>query len=96
MSANDRLAVSNQEILNRAGPRTHFMASRGFGKTSFNRSNYKQLTDKLRLAVIDGDIATSYDADRAAAAAPTLFKSIPAVNVISMPACSVQFYPTSI
>jgi len=69
MSANDRLAVVNREILNRAGLLAlNFMASPGAGKTSLIEVTIRQLSGKVRMAVIDGDIATSYDADRAAAA----------------------------
>lgn len=69
LSANDRLAASNQEILNQAGVLAlNFMASPGAGKTSLIEVTIRQLTGKRRLAVVDGDIATSYDADRAAAA----------------------------
>jgi hydrogenase nickel incorporation protein HypB len=44
------------------------MASPGAGKTSLIEQTIKRLLPSLRLAIIDGDIATSLDADRAAAA----------------------------
>jgi hydrogenase nickel incorporation protein HypB len=44
------------------------MASPGAGKTSLIEHTLPLLKDKLRVVVIDGDIATSIDADRAAAA----------------------------
>jgi hydrogenase nickel incorporation protein HypB len=44
------------------------MASPGAGKTSLIEQTVEKLAGRLRLAVIDGDIATSLDADRAAAA----------------------------
>jgi hydrogenase nickel incorporation protein HypB len=63
------LAVSNREILDRAEVLAlNFMASPGAGKTSLIEVTLRQLAGKARMAVIDGDIATSYDADRAAAA----------------------------
>jgi hydrogenase nickel incorporation protein HypB len=46
----------------------NLMASPGAGKTSLIEHTVKGLADRLRLAVVDGDIATSLDADRAAAA----------------------------
>ena len=53
-------------------PRVYFrinlMASPGAGKTSIIEQTLSRLADKLRVAVVDGDIATSLDADRAAAA----------------------------
>jgi hydrogenase nickel incorporation protein HypB len=44
------------------------MASPGAGKTSLIEQTVRRLAGQLRVAVIDGDIATSIDADRAAAA----------------------------
>jgi hydrogenase nickel incorporation protein HypB len=69
LSANDRLAADNRSRLDEAGVFSlNFMASPGAGKTSLIEHTIKNLTGKMRLAVIDGDIATSLDADRAAAA----------------------------
>ncbi len=69
LSANDRLAEANRQRLDQAGVFSlNFMASPGAGKTSLIEATLKQLSGALRLAVIDGDIATSLDADRAAAA----------------------------
>lgn len=72
LSANDRVAAENRSILDRYGVYSmNFMASPGAGKTSLIEqtiAGLKARPDPLRLAVIDGDIATSFDADRAAAA----------------------------
>jgi hydrogenase nickel incorporation protein HypB len=69
LNANDRLAVENRTILDQAGVfALNLMASPGAGKTSLIELTVKRLGNKLNLAVIDGDIATSLDADRAAAA----------------------------
>jgi hydrogenase nickel incorporation protein HypB len=69
LSANDRLAVDNRSRLDKAGVfALNFMASPGAGKTSLIEHTVKNLIEKMHLAVIDGDIATSLDADRAAAA----------------------------
>jgi hydrogenase nickel incorporation protein HypB len=69
LSANDRLAEENRRILDEAGVfAINIMASPGAGKTSLIEKTVPALRDKVRLAVIDGDIATSLDADRAAAA----------------------------
>lgn len=68
-SANDHLATENQTLLENSGVYSlNLMASPGAGKTSLIEQTVTHLSDKLRLAVIDGDIATSLDADRAAAA----------------------------
>ena len=69
LSANDRLANENRAMLDRAGVfAINLMASPGAGKTSLVEQTVSRLASKLRLGVIDGDIATSLDAERAAAA----------------------------
>jgi hydrogenase nickel incorporation protein HypB len=72
LSANDRLAAENRLRLDEAGVfALNLMASPGAGKTSLIEHTIRCLEGRLRLAVIDGDIATSFDADRAAAAGAT-------------------------
>jgi len=69
LSANDRIALENRQTLETSGVYAlNFMASPGAGKTSLIEQTLKNLRDDLRIAVVDGDIATSIDADRAAAA----------------------------
>ena len=69
LSANDHIATQNKSALDSAGVLgLNFMASPGAGKTSLIEHTIKKLKDRLKLAVIDGDVATSIDADRAAAA----------------------------
>jgi hydrogenase nickel incorporation protein HypB len=69
LSANDRLAEENRTRLdNTSVYAINLMASPGAGKTSLIEHTIKHLNGKLRLAVVDGDIATSIDADRAVAA----------------------------
>ena len=72
LGANDRLADENRSRLDAAHVLgLNLMASPGAGKTSLIEHTVRALIGKLRLAVIDGDIATSLDADRAAAAGAT-------------------------
>jgi hydrogenase nickel incorporation protein HypB len=67
LNANDRLAQENHARLESAGVFSiNIMASPGAGKTSLIEQTLPRLKDKLRVAVVDGDIATSIDADRAA------------------------------
>jgi len=69
LNANDQIAAQNQSLLDASGVLgLNFMASPGAGKTSLIEYTVQALIGKLRMAVIDGDIATSIDADRAAAA----------------------------
>jgi hydrogenase nickel incorporation protein HypB len=72
LGANDRLADENRARLDAARVLgLNLMASPGAGKTSLIEHTIRALSGRLRLAVIDGDIATSLDADRAAAAGAT-------------------------
>ena len=69
LSANDRIAAQNRAALDQANVFSiNLMASPGAGKTSLIEQTIRNLRSRLNLAVIDGDIATSLDADRAAAA----------------------------
>lgn len=69
LSANDRLAEENRRRIDAAGVFSiNLMASPGAGKTSLIEQTLPRLAGRLRVGVVDGDIATSLDADRAAAA----------------------------
>ena len=72
LGANDRLAEENRNRLNSSHVfALNLMASPGAGKTSIIEHTIKQLGAQLELAVIDGDVATSIDAERAASAGAT-------------------------
>lgn len=72
LSANDRVADSIRARLNDAGVfALNVMASPGAGKTSLIEKTLEALDGSLRVAVIEGDIATSLDAERAEAAGAT-------------------------
>jgi hydrogenase nickel incorporation protein HypB len=69
LSANDRMAEENRARIESAGVFSiNLMASPGAGKTSLIEKTLPRLKGKLRVAVIDGDIATSIDSERAAMA----------------------------
>ena len=69
LNANDQLAGENFARIDTAGVFSiNLMASPGAGKTSLIEQTLPRIKDKLRVAVIDGDIATSIDSDRAAQA----------------------------
>jgi hydrogenase nickel incorporation protein HypB len=72
LSANDHLAFENQVRLDAAKVfAINVMASPGAGKTSLIERTVKGLNRRLRIGMINGDIATSFDADRAQAAGAT-------------------------
>ena len=76
MSANDRMAQKNREVFDQAGVfAINIMASPGAGKTTFIIKTLEALKGRLRMGVIEGDLATSIDAEKAAAA------GLPAVQI---------------
>jgi hydrogenase nickel incorporation protein HypB len=76
LSANDRMAAHNRAAFDSAGVyAVNIMASPGAGKTSLILKTLESLNGRLRLGVIEGDLATSIDAEKAAAA------GLPAVQI---------------
>jgi len=71
-SANDQLALENKQQLDQADLFSlNIMASPGAGKTSLIEKTLPLLKSDYKIAAIDGDVATSIDADRAAEAGAT-------------------------
>ena len=69
MSANERLAKENRTVLDQAGVFSiNVMASPGAGKTTFILKTLEMLRSHIRIGVIEGDIATSIDSEKVAAA----------------------------
>lgn len=69
LGANESLAEKNRARLDEHNVfGINLMASPGAGKTSLIEKTLPKLAEHYRIAVIDGDIATSIDADRAAEA----------------------------
>lgn len=76
LSANDRLAQRNREMLDQLGVYAiNIMASPGAGKTSFILKMLEALRGRLKFGVIEGDLATSIDAEKAMAV------GLPAVQI---------------
>ncbi len=76
LSANDRIAQRNREMLDQSGVYAiNIMASPGAGKTSFILKTLETLNGRLKLGVIEGDLASSIDAEKAMAA------GLPAVQI---------------
>jgi hydrogenase nickel incorporation protein HypB len=72
LNANDQIASQNRVLLNKARLFSiNLMASPGAGKTSLVEKTVFSLKSDFKIAVIDGDIATSLDAERAAEAGAT-------------------------
>jgi hydrogenase nickel incorporation protein HypB len=64
LSENDRVAESNRHDFATAGVRTiNLMSSPGAGKTTLLKRTLANLGEKVRIGILEGDIATSLDAD---------------------------------
>ena len=65
MTANDQIAIRNRTRLDDAKVfAVNIMASPGAGKTSIIEATIRALHGQFRIAVIEGDIATSIDSER--------------------------------
>ena len=85
LSANDRLALDNRAQLDRARVfAINVMASPGAGKTSLILRTVEALRHELRIGAVDGDIATTIDADRVAAL------GVPAVQINTGGSCHLD------
>jgi len=82
MSANDKIAAKNEEIFNRNKIMAiNVMSSPGAGKTSLILETIKQLRDKVKMVVIEADIASTMDADR------IIKEGVPAIQINTGGAC---------
>jgi hydrogenase nickel incorporation protein HypB len=85
MSANDQLAAANRVRLDEAAVfGLNVMASPGAGKTSLIARTVEALKNELRIGAVDGDIATTLDADRIAAL------GVPSVQINTGGACHLD------
>ncbi len=65
MAANDQIAARNRALLDAKKVLSlNIMSSPGAGKTSLVVQTVRQLKDRVRIAVIEGDSASTIDADR--------------------------------
>ncbi|MCX7983068.1 MAG: hydrogenase nickel incorporation protein HypB [Syntrophales bacterium] len=85
LEANDRIAQENRQLLNEKGVYVlNLMSSPGAGKTSLLEKTVSALADRFRLAVIEGDIQDTLDADRIAAL------GVPVVQINTQGACHLD------
>jgi len=75
LGANTEKASRNQERLDKHGILTiNIMSSPGAGKTSLILQTIAKLKEKARIAVIEGDVASSIDADKVQKAGVTVIQ----------------------
>lgn len=69
LKKNDEAAAANRALFERMGiVAANFMSAPGAGKTSVLEETIRALKDRISMAVIEGDPATTYDSDRIEAA----------------------------
>ena len=67
LEANDKIAEDNRSLFKKAGVKVlNLISSPGAGKTSILETTLSKLKDRLKIAVIEGDIQTTEDAQRVA------------------------------
>jgi hydrogenase nickel incorporation protein HypB len=67
LSENDRIAEQNRQLFASAGVRAiNLMSSPGAGKTTLLKQTLRVLGSTIRIGILEGDIATSLDADELA------------------------------
>ncbi len=72
LSENDRIADENRRCLGESGVcAVNLMSSPGAGKTTLLRKTLERLGHKVRIGVLEGDIATTLDADKLEGAGAT-------------------------
>jgi len=85
LDANDRIAEDNRKLFDQHKIFViNLMSSPGAGKTSLVEQTIKALKKKYKIAVIEGDIQDTYDADRIAKL------KIPVVQINTGGACHID------
>ena len=85
LEANDRIAAENRKLFQETGVYViNIMSAPGAGKTSLIERTIRELSGKLKIGVIEGDIAGTDDAKRIAKL------SIPVVQINTGGACHLD------
>lgn len=85
LDANDRIAEENRKLFDQYKIFViNLMSSPGAGKTSLVEQTIKAIKNKYKIAVIEGDIQDTYDADRIAKL------KIPVVQINTGGACHID------
>ncbi|HIQ06429.1 MAG TPA: hydrogenase accessory protein HypB [Anaerolineae bacterium] len=85
LNANDQLAATNRQLLDASGTfGLNIMASPGAGKTTVILRTIAALGDGLQMAVVEGDVASTIDADQIATT------GVPVVQINTGGACHLD------
>jgi hydrogenase nickel incorporation protein HypB len=85
MNANDQIAARNKDLLGEKGILgINIMSSPGAGKTTLILETIRRMRDKTRIAVIEGDIASTVDAEKISK------EGIPAIQINTGGQCHID------
>ncbi|MCX6122259.1 MAG: hydrogenase nickel incorporation protein HypB [Ignavibacteriales bacterium] len=85
LEKNDELAAKNRELFQQHGAFVvNIVSSPGSGKTSILERTFEYLKGKLRVAVIEGDVQTDFDAQRVAKF------HVPVVQIVTNGGCHLD------
>ncbi len=89
LSANDQIALANRALLDNSKTLgINVMASPGAGKTTTILATARRLKEEFRLGVIEGDLASSIDTDKA------LSQGVPAIQINTGGGCHLEAHQT--
>lgn len=89
LEANEEKAEANQRLLDKHGIlMVNIMSSPGAGKTSLILQTISRLKGKTRIAVIEGDVASTIDADKVNE------QAIPVIQINTAGGCHLDAYMT--
>lgn len=85
LQKNDELAQENRELFARNGTYViNLVSSPGSGKTSLLEKTLAQLKDRIKIAVVEGDVQTDLDAQRVAKF------DVPVVQIVTNGGCHLE------
>jgi hydrogenase nickel incorporation protein HypB len=85
LAKNDEIARQNRDLFARHGLFVfNLVSSPGAGKTSLLERTLEALRDRLRLAVVEGDVQTDFDAQRVAR------YGVPVVQIVTNGGCHLE------
>jgi hydrogenase nickel incorporation protein HypB len=85
LEKNDQIAAANRELFRRHGLFVfNIVSSPGAGKTSMLERTLEELRGTLRVAVVEGDVQTDFDARRVAR------YGVPVVQIVTQGSCHLE------
>ncbi len=85
LAKNDEIATQNRELFAKHGLFVfNLVSSPGAGKTSLLERTLETLKDSLRIAVVEGDVQTDFDAQRVAR------YGVPVVQIVTHGGCHLE------